>query len=384
MKKKVCILVFADIAHDMRVQREVEAACKDYAVDVIAYGKWVAPAGVRFFSLPQTSMKASPLSAVLLLTGAISASAWEHHYWRREEYGLAVKLIKEGQYDLIHANDLSALPVAATGAKDSKTCILFDAHEFYFEQGETPQIVYFRKPYLKYLFRTYSRNVSKIITVSDGIAELYQKQFGWESEIIMNAPFYVEHAFHAVNPDQVNIVNHGRAIRGRRIEDLILMMPRLEKRFHLHLYLKPGDMNYYQSLKAQIDSIAPDRITLHNPIPPDAILDEINKYDLGIHFLDPRNLNHFNALPKKIFEYIMAGLASAITPLPEMRKIVDRWQVGVVASDHSWQSMAKALNSLTAGQIDAFKYNSLELAKTLNANNEMKKLMNIYAAMVGT
>ena len=93
-------------------------------------------------------------------------------------------------------------------------------------------------------------------------------------------------------------------------------------------------------------------------------------------------MNHYYALPKKIFEYIMAGLAVVVTPLEEMKKLVQNGQIGVVAEDHSWDAMARALNALTPEEINRYKKNSLTLAKNLNADNEMEKLMGIYALML--
>jgi hypothetical protein len=44
--------------------------------------------------------------------------------------------------------------------------------------------------------------------------------------------------------------------------------------------------------------------------------------------------------------------------------------------------MARALNSLTPDQINEFKKNSRSLAKTLNGDVELQKLMDIYAKLL--
>ena len=78
----------------------------------------------------------------------------------------------------------------------------------------------------------------------------------------------------------------------------------------------------------------------------------------------------------------MAGLGVAVFPLPEMAKIVRDNQIGIVSVDQSIHAMAKALNSLSPEQINEFKKNSLTLAKTLNGDVEMQKLMDIYAELL--
>ena len=79
---------------------------------------------------------------------------------------------------------------------------------------------------------------------------------------------------------------------------------------------------------------------------------------------------------------ILAGLGIAVSPLPDMQKFVVERQTGIVSSNQTWQSMANALNALSPDAIDHFKRNSLELARTLNAEVEMQKLMQIYEKLL--
>lgn len=382
MRKKICILVFANIAADIRVQRQIEAARNLYDVDVVAQGEWDPPAGVNYLCVGKTIFEASTSAALLLAAGNFHKSFWDQYYWRRKEYDEALNLIKNTPYDLIHANDLDALPVAVKAAKQNKARVLFDAHEFYMEQGESRLAIEIRKPFRNYIFTRYGKDVARMITVSEGISQLYKERFGVESEIIMNAPYYIEHQFRPVDPQQIHIINHGSAIRGRRIEDMIDMMTLVEDRFHLDLLLKPSHRDYYEAIKTKISRVAPGRVTLHEPVPPQVITQAIEKFDIGIHMLDADILNHYYALPKKIFEFVMAGLCVAVTPLVEMKRMVERGNLGVVADAHTWRDMAKAINALTAEQINQYKRNSLALAMTLNADTEMKKLMNIYAEIL--
>jgi hypothetical protein len=78
----------------------------------------------------------------------------------------------------------------------------------------------------------------------------------------------------------------------------------------------------------------------------------------------------------------MAGLAIIVSPQPMMAEIVRQNDIGLVSRDQSPESMAALLDSLSAKKIDEFKRHSLELAKTMNAEIEMDKLMKIYADLV--
>jgi hypothetical protein len=92
--------------------------------------------------------------------------------------------------------------------------------------------------------------------------------------------------------------------------------------------------------------------------------------------LEPTNLNNHFALPNKLFEFIQARLAIAIGPSPEMAKIVQEYQLGIVAQDFKPETMAAALNKMTKESMDAFKLNADKAAKILNAEENMKRLHN--------
>jgi hypothetical protein len=78
----------------------------------------------------------------------------------------------------------------------------------------------------------------------------------------------------------------------------------------------------------------------------------------------------------------MAGLGVAIFPLPEMSRIVRENRIGIICEKESIRSMADALNHLEAHQIDEFRKNSLSLARTLNGDVEMARLMDIYSTLL--
>lgn len=384
-RKRICILVFSDIVRDGRVLRQIEAARKEYDVDVVAYGTWVAPENVGYFQLTKSD-SSSPASNVLrlayLAAGKVNRKIFERLFWEQSEHKQALEILKNGQYDLIHANDWDSLPVASV-AKNSKTCVLFDAHEYtlgQFTQHLTGR--YLKSPYFEYMLRTYSENIDGIITVSEGIANLYKLNFGWNANVVRNAPKYVSVNYHPVNATSIRLVHHGGAMRKRQLENLIQLVSLLDDRFNLTFILVPTDKAYLSRLKDMANHLAPERITFLDPIQPALLPKELAAYDMGVHLLTDVNLNHQYALPNKLFDFIMAGLGVAIFPLLEMEKIVTENQIGLVSTDQSLSSMAIALNSLTPDQINEFKKNSLSLAKTLNGDVEMQKLMDIYAGLL--
>jgi glycosyltransferase involved in cell wall biosynthesis len=381
-KKQVCILSFSNIARDGRVLRQINFISNaGFKVDVIGNGNWIAPSGVKYYELQKS--KISPLSnfldLIFLLLGRVTPKFWEIVFWRKKEYLQAKDLLVQQDYDLIHANDWDALPVACFAYKISGVPILFDAHEYTLEQErDVFRKKFLRKPYQKYFLKTYGDYFAKMVTVSEGIRGLYAKNFGWDSQVVRNVPGYKKHKFRKVNPNHIKLIHHGGAIKGRNIESLIQLMSNLDKRFYLYLMLVQSNLAYFNKLKTFAQITSPDRIVFLNPVTPDQISDAINEYDIGIHLMKADNLNHYHALPNKLFEFIMAGLTIATYPLPDMAKLIQDNNIGFVSQEQTEKSMAKAINDLEISEIEFYKSNSLKLAKELNAETEMDKLIKIY------
>lgn len=131
-KKRICVLSFSTIAWDSRVLREVETARKLYAVDVIAYGEWLPPEGVRYYRLDKTkrSVLQSIAYVLFLLAGRVFRSAYERAFWMYPEYSSAREILLREKYQLVHANDWNSLPVTVSVAGAANIRILFDAHEY--------------------------------------------------------------------------------------------------------------------------------------------------------------------------------------------------------------------------------------------------------------
>lgn len=96
--------------------------------------------------------------------------------------------------------------------------------------------------------------------------------------------------------------------------------------------------------------------------------------DLGVHFT-PLNTDqrHFS-LPNKLFEYIGAGLAVAVSPGVDLKRMVEGHGVGVVSRDASAKAAADAINRLTQASVSAFKAASRQAAQTLCWESEREVL----------
>jgi glycosyltransferase involved in cell wall biosynthesis len=386
VNKKICILSFSPIAIDSRVLREIKAAGDHFEITVIGYGKWQPPDYVNYIELKRNKRNFLFLLryGFFLLLGLFHRSFYEHAYWIKKEYWSALRFISEGKFDIIHANDWDSLPVAAKAKKNNSLKILFDAHEYSPEQeANTLFGKVFIKPYRGYFFNQYLKKADKVITVSAGIQDLYSKHFGIKSELILNASEYKQFHYSPTDENRISIIHHGNAVKNRYIEEMISMISLTDERFTLYLMLvERSDKKYMPYLKRFAQKRAPGRVVFIPSVDETKVLDAISSFDIGLPFLKASQKNILNALPNKFFQYIMAGLAIIIPPLPAMAEIIKREMIGCVARSIDARAVANMLNKLDRKKIDIYKRHSLELAKRMNAEVEMDKLLTMYQELL--
>jgi glycosyltransferase involved in cell wall biosynthesis len=419
-KKSVCIISFSPIYCDGRVLRQIRYLSVHYYLSVIGYGQppsdWVNHENVKWYSvelanpadhqtelsnkrryigrrligkLPHTWIVKLLLPAArkfklflsysLLGLGRFYTRFYEIWYWRTKYRLKALQYAIQSGCHAFHANDWEALPIAAKAARMCHAKLVFDAHEY--APLELENRWYWKllfQPAITYFIKKYSLQVSASVTVAPLISERYRKEFGFDAKVILNTPETEHLPVRKLNFDHIRLVHHGGAIRDRRLEKLIETLALCDRRFSLHFILLYNDTGYLKELKKLARERTPSRVTFHEPVPPEEIVKKISEYDIGFCLIAPTNYNYLISLPNKFFDYIMAGLAVCVGPSPSMAEIVRQYGLGCVAPSFDPRDVAKALNQLTIDELSKMQLASLEASKKINAQSEMKKLVQLY------
>lgn len=376
MKPRILIVSFSAIRSDPRVMRQVRLLEGKAHLTIAGYG--VAPdAECDFVEIVRgaaTSVQRGLWAAKLLL------GAFESYIWNRPEVQSGLQALSGRHFGLIIANDVAVLPLALKLAGGAP--VLADAHEYSpkeFDDRILWRLLFGR--YQDYLCRTYLARASAVTTVCEGIANAYRDNYGVVPEVVLNAtPFKGIHPSATV-PGRIRMVHHGAALRARHLELMIDLMDLLDDRFTLDLMLVESDAQYMSELRARATSN--ERIRFVKPVRMEDIPTRINAYDVGLYLLPPSNFNHEYALPNKLFEFIQARLAVAIGPSPEMARIVRAYSLGVVAEGYEPRDMAKALSTMTDGQLTAFKHSTDKSAGRLSFEESGRVLLARVNSLVG-
>lgn len=318
-----------------------------------------------------------------LLAVRLGASRARRAYWRlypaaRDIYRMASRI----NADFWLANDWTMLPVARRLASESGAAFGYDSHELATEEfADQVRWRFWRQPLVRAVERCSIGDAAVISAVSEGIAlrlrELYP--LAQPPVVIRNTPAFESISFRpAAAPARV--IYHGILAPGRGLEAAIDSVAAWRPEFDLTLR-GPGHPTFLQALQRRIASRRLEaRVLLAPPVPMTALVREAAAFDIGLFAL-PRSSRHNElALPNKIFEYIMAGLAICVTELPEMAQLVRRYNLGVTIPRLAPDAIAETINRLDPRNIDHYKRNALAAARELCWERESARLVAAYDA----
>jgi hypothetical protein len=370
----VLVISFTDLARDPRVNRQILALRRGYDV-IAAGGADPQVEDVRFVACPRAARSAMIKAgeAARLLLGS-----HEGYYWRQAHIAAAREKLRAMRADVLIANDIDAVPVALEVAKGSP--VILDAHEYSPGEYETLRWRLLKRRYTEHLLRAGLPRIAGMMTVAEGIAREYARNFGVEPVVVHNAPAYHDLSPTPARPGAIRMIHHGNAMRARRIEHMLEVMRSLDDRFTLDLMLIPADPGYLASLKR---AAAHDkRIRFLDPVPMRELVRFANAYDVGLYLLEPSSFNNLHALPNKFFEFVQSRLAVAIGPSPEMAALAERHGFGVVARDFLPLSLARALSALDAGRINDMKARAHAAARELCFERAEEALLALVSKVI--
>jgi len=283
------------------------------------------------------------------------------------------------EYDLIVCNDVNSLYIGHRIAQ-GKIPVWIDLHEY--APLEYENFWWWNvtlRHYVQWQCRKYLQACQGYTTVCEGVANLYSKHYLLSFDaLIYNAPVY-QSLSPSISEGAIRLVHHGGAQPQRKLENLLLLMEYLGVGYELHFYLSmpsPSSVSYIDFLaKEAMKKKLP--VFFHDAVPTHQIVQTINQYDIGVFILEPVNINYLYALPNKFFEYIQARLAIAVSPNPEMKSLVEQYDLGVVAQHYSAESMAEAIRQMNKEKIAYYKLQCQQHARALSFERNKENMINI-------
>jgi glycogen synthase len=359
---RVAILSFSHLPWDQRVQRQCRlVADMGHAPLVIGHADGGFQIGAQLVSLP------SPQTTLIQRVGRIARQLPAHvgpvaaklGFWIEPGKRDALRLLRAARPQLIIANDWPALVVAAAAKSSTGARIHYDSHEFAtteFDHRRWWRLVY--KPFVRHLERDGIAAADSVSTVGMGLAAALGELYGLAAPplVIRNVPDGAAPPEPSATPWPLRLIYHGIVMPHRGLEELIDSAA-LWATPHSLLIRGQGADSYVDQLKARAaSSAAGDRICFLAPTPPgDVISSAARDADVGVFFPPLETIQQRYMLPNKLFEYIGAGLAIAVSPAPDMVDIVERHDVGLISRGWTVADIVEAIDRLTPANVRRWK-----------------------------
>lgn len=359
-RRSLLIISLSRLVADARVLRQIRLFADRYAVTTVGYGP--APEGVvEHIQVPDEIIAWHTDRRLLILRRYQSA------YDTAPVIRHLAPRLDPGRWDVVLANDVDAVPLAVTLVPAAG--VHADLHEYASRQNEESwRWRWFVAPYRRWMVRTWVTRAGSVTTVGEKLAQEYQREFGLDTGVVINAAPYADRSPTPVG-EPLRLVHSGAARRNRSL-GVMLDAVRLTKRpVTLDLYVVPNDPGYLAELEEQAADLP--QVRFNDPVTPGELVERLGRCDVGVFVLPPLTFNYLNTLPNKFFDYVQARLGIIVGPSPEMAALVGEHGLGVVTPDFTAESLARALDELTPEQVASFKAASHAIAREYSAQEQV-------------
>lgn len=380
--RKVLHLSHTDIASDSRIIKSLQAA-KDSGYLVQGIGMRTNDVGKDVDEEIQNKLGIISLNIFWRKFRGLP-SFIRHPLVLIEFYLKIFFLTIKNKPDLIHCNDTLPLPIAVFASIFIKTKIIYDAHELESEKNGLSNLM------KKVIFRIEKlswNRVAGLIVVSPSIKSWYEDKFkAIPTEIVMNAPELSQfkreknlkyfHEKYDIESESLVFLYIGGFMPGRGL-DLVAKIIGEKQGCHI-VY-----MGYGSEKEKLIDlSKKHKNIHVHEPVEHHKVVSLAQSADIGLCLIEKISLSDYYCLPNKLFEYAFSSLPVLATNFPDIRTVVDEYNLGVCV-DLNTESIEKGIDNLLSNY-DSFKggYETVNLEK-LSWEYQAKNIVSLYSSVLG-
>lgn len=366
---KIAMLVWNDLVTDARVVRESQAlteeghkvvafsTCRNIQKDAVFSFENIA------FDISTTRDPKTGLGVLNLLLVMFSRLGVIYRM---------LQSIHKKKPDIVHVHDVNMLPVGMILYYFFGYRFVFDAHEISVDREGYRKIKWFILILEKWGFK----NSIRAITTTEARAMYFHSEYGVSPPVVIQnrADFYKNEVIPEIDKrdGRFRVIYQGGLQEGRGIRTILEVAARLpEVEF---LFVGGGAQSHLV-----IEGERNQGNVTYIPTVPSC---ELPKYtvsaDVGIQVIRNTCINHYTTDSNKLFEYIQAGIPVIASDFPEIRKVIDSYNVGILVDPTSVNDVANAIIQLKGQNLEEYSNSISAAQRELSWSVESQKLSNLY------
>ena len=364
--KKVLITFLGNINYDTRCKNLYDTfSANNFDVEFLGFD-WMTEG----FSETQ-----GDISIFNLKKGFLSLSFYLKFIWHIKLKLLNIKA------SIIFAEDIYTLPFVVILGKLKRAKIYYDSRELFGYLAGLKEKK-FKQAFWKLTEKIFIRKADYVLVTGSMDSEFLEKEYGLKNIILLrNLPRYYKPTLQLdlrshLNIDKTRriILYQGVLLKGRGIEKVFSVLNELPN----HVFVIAGGGEYeehYRKLAVQMN-IA-HQVFFLGKLTQEELPKITASVDVGVSLIENLSISYYHALPNKLFEYIMAEVPVITSNLPQMKEIVDKYDVGFAVDIDNKAELINALKKLAEDSrfYESKKQNCHIASQELNWEKEMTNLL---------
>lgn len=287
--------------------------------------------------------------------------------------------------DVYHAHDANTLLMGWAAARLRGKPLVYDAHEIVTDQQGYGRIRHF----YGWVEKMIMPRAEGLIATTDMRADHFVDAYGCARPLVLqNRPRAANGMPEGVMRKRLNIPADRRVViyqgglqPGRGLMNIVRLAGRLPQ----YEFVLVGGGRQAGELQALAHELALENIHFPGPVPLDELLAWTVDADLGIQILRNTCLNHYTTDSNKLFEYAVAGLPVVASDFPEIRRVVESSNIGVLVDPEDLDEIEKVIRCLfeDENQYRAYRDNCLKHRHALSWEEQEERLLELYRKVTG-